>query len=47
MNNWIETINTALFHSVRTPFFFLVAVFVAIVVVTILFAVHEIKHDPS
>lgn len=47
MSNWFETINTALFHSVRTPFFVLVAVFAVIATAIILFAVRELKHDLS
>ena len=47
MNPWIETINSALFNHVKTPLFVLVAVFAVIVVLTIAFAIHEIRHDIS
>ena len=47
MNAWFNVINTALFHSVSTPFFVLAAVCVTVVAVTIALAVYELKHDLS
>lgn len=47
MNDWINVINSALFHSVRTPFFALIVLFAVILALTIAFAVHEIRHDIS
>ena len=47
MNAWFNVINTALFHSISTPFFVLAAVCVAMVVATVVLAVFELKHDLS
>ena len=45
MSLWIETVNSALFNNVKTPFFILAAVFALILILTIAFAVHESKND--
>ena len=45
MENWFETVSTALLHYVRTPVFVLTAVFTVILALTVAFAVYEIKHD--
>ena len=47
MDNWFETVSTALLHYVRTPVFVLAAVFAVILALTVAFAVYEIKHDRS
>ena len=45
MNDWIEIVNSAVFNSVKTPFYILLAVFIMIVLLTAVFVVHEIKND--
>ena len=45
--NWIELINTALFHHVSTPFAALAVFCVIVVAATVLLAIREIKHDIS
>ncbi len=45
--NWIELINTALFHHVSMPFTVLAVFCVIVVAATIALAIREIKHDIS
>ena len=47
MSEETEVISSAILHYVRTPLFAIIACFVAIVVVAVVLAVHEIKNDPS
>ena len=43
--NIFNTVNSAIFQYVKTPFFALVAIFAIVVVLTVVFAVREIKND--
>ncbi|MGN0448667.1 MAG: hypothetical protein ACI4GC_08995 [Acutalibacteraceae bacterium] len=45
MSLWIETVNSALFNNVKTPFFILATVFAVILILTIAFAIYENKND--
>lgn len=45
MSPWIETINSALYNYIKTPLFILIAVFAVILILTIAFAIHEIRND--
>ena len=45
--NWIEFINTALFHHVSTPFTVFAVICVIVVAATVALAIREIKHDIS
>lgn len=47
MSPWIETVNSALLNNIKTPLLILLAVFVVILILTIAFAIHEIKNDIS
>ena len=47
MNEGTEVISSAVLHYVKTPLLAIIACFVAIVIITVVLAIHEIKNDPS
>ena len=47
VNTWFETVSAALLHYVRMPLLILLVLFVAIVVLTAVFTVREIRNDIS
>ena len=47
VNDWFETVSTAVLQYEKTPLIIFGTLFAVIVILTVAFAVHEIRNDIS